>query len=404
MLKRDFNVKSVAEAGLCNGCGACQAICPHKAVVVQEKPNGLLQASVSDEHCSQCKKCLNVCGGWRLAQDAMPQKIDPFVGPTLKAYLTRASDEKLWKHGQSGGAVTALTTHLLTAHKVDGVLTTTMPKDGTLRPRASIVRDPRKLIQGQGSKYVPVSFAEPLEEMRQKESDRIAVVGLGCHFRSLANDESTPNPTWKDRVTFKIGLGCDRVLSSLVIEHLIKSVDFPVEEVASYEFRSKLRSGWPGEGRILTNDNQVCYVPNHNRLRCKEAFTPLACRLCFDKANILSDITAFDPWGLTKDSSGWTLLITRTLRGQQLLDSAEKSGYLIAKEVEMQSALQGQGLKDKQKAWAEHTKLHMKSGKVVPDFGVPPLNQPPLSSRETLNFKQKYLQSIKLAIKRKVSQ
>ena len=46
---------------LCVGCGACEAVCPEKAVHVRMQENGFLEAVVSETDCVRCGKCTQVC-------------------------------------------------------------------------------------------------------------------------------------------------------------------------------------------------------------------------------------------------------------------------------------------------------------------------------------------------------
>lgn len=45
----------------CCGCTACYAICPKKAITMEEDSEGFEYPLVNDEVCIRCYKCLTVC-------------------------------------------------------------------------------------------------------------------------------------------------------------------------------------------------------------------------------------------------------------------------------------------------------------------------------------------------------
>ena len=45
----------------CCGCSACFAICPIKAIIMEEDGEGFLYPKVLEEKCIRCYKCLDVC-------------------------------------------------------------------------------------------------------------------------------------------------------------------------------------------------------------------------------------------------------------------------------------------------------------------------------------------------------
>ena len=44
----------------CNGCGACEAICPLRAISMEEI-DGFYYPNIEQSKCVKCKQCLDVC-------------------------------------------------------------------------------------------------------------------------------------------------------------------------------------------------------------------------------------------------------------------------------------------------------------------------------------------------------
>jgi coenzyme F420 hydrogenase subunit beta len=364
-------VQSTVSAGLCNGCAMCSVICPQKCIDIQETPGGLLEAKIETDGCTQCGLCSTVCGGLTLHPDAIPDSVDPFFGVALKAFLVKSSDPNLRKNGQSGGAVIAITTSLLEQNEITGVISSEMPKDGSLRPQTHLVRTKEGLLESQGSKYVPIPWAKALAEL-DPNTDKIAVVGIPCQFRSLFNVQKSIRKNWNDAIVLKIGLVCEGVLSFAVLEHIFLSSSIPTGQCRDYRFKSKIPNGWPGDGRAVCFDETEFFVPNKVRTKSKDAFRSLYCQLCFDKMNILSDIVCADPWGINHDKAGHTVVIARTARGLETVEKAINAGVLIAEELSWETILETQHVEQRRSFWTSATSLCRQKGEVVPNYPILP--------------------------------
>ena len=51
----------IIEKKNCCGCGACKAVCPTKAIKMQEDEQGFLYPTIDVEKCIGCNKCENTC-------------------------------------------------------------------------------------------------------------------------------------------------------------------------------------------------------------------------------------------------------------------------------------------------------------------------------------------------------
>jgi len=362
-------IQLTVDSGFCTGCAMCEVICPKKCVSVQETPGGLLEAVLEEKQCSQCGACVKVCGGLALRTEAIRENVDPFIGTALKAFLVKANDPLLRKNGQSGGAVTAIVSHLLQKGEINGVLATFMPKDGSLKPYSKIVKNGDELIDSQGSKYVPIPWARAFRELDPK-TDRIATVGIPCQYRSLFNAQISLRKSWENAIALKIGLVCEGILSFAVYDHLLSTHSIPRENCREYRFKSKIPNGWPGDGRAIGFDETEYFVPNKARTSCKDAFRPVYCRLCFDKINVLADIVCMDPWGITRDKEGYTVVVVRTERGLAAFQSVMNAGVLTAEELSWENILKCQEVEKRRKNWTTATQITEQRKKVLPGYPI----------------------------------
>jgi coenzyme F420 hydrogenase subunit beta len=358
------NVEDVARQNLCLCCGVCTEVCPQNAVSTIETINGLLIPKVNDSACNSCGLCLKVCPGTHLEKGLLAPQTDPFKGSVIGAYCGQAGDRDVLQNGQSGGVVTALLEHLLKSGRIGNVLVTQMPEDGSLRPKCMVTCDRDIIRKSQGSKYCPAPAAAAAQKAIAQNGEKLAVVGISCQMHGLANASARlggPAP-------LRIGLVCDRMMAFGAIDFLVDKAGVNIEDVASLQFRTKKFNGWPGDVCVRMKDGTDLCVANKHRGSIKDIYTPLRCRLCFDKMNVLSDIVVGDAWGLSKDKDGFSSILVRTERGRDAMLSAQQAGALKIESVNPEAVFKGQAAEKKRIDWTIFTNIRRESGLPVPDF------------------------------------
>jgi coenzyme F420 hydrogenase subunit beta len=364
---KEAGINSVVCNDLCLGCGTCVSVCPQEAVKMIETPSGLLTAYADASKCKGCGLCLKCCPGTHLEQGLLLGEVDPFKGGAVAAYLGQALDQKILSEGQSGGVITALLCYLLESGRIKGAVVTQMPENGSLRSKTIVSRDKETVCKAQGSKYCPVAVNAVIPKSLD-DGEKIAVVGLPCHIHGIRNVQSQLG-RWQG--LFAIGLICQNTLGFGAIDHLIYEVGVDRANVQYFRFRSKLFGGWPGDVYIRTRDGAVYKVANRQRMLIKDVYTPLRCRLCFDKLNVLSDLAVGDPWGIRNDDKeGFSVIIARTNRAKDVLLSAESAGWLRLESVEPEVVFKGQKVERKRQDWAAYTEAWRQMSGIVPEFCI----------------------------------
>lgn len=206
------NISSVAQARLCNTCGACFAICPAKAIVYRETLGGYYLPVVDEQGCNRCGLCREVCPGVHFGKSLvayMPD--DPFAGVAKEVLVGKASDKIFFDNSQSGGIVSALLINELTAGRIKGAVTVAMQPGTPPRPEACIATTPEAIYHVQKSKYCPVPLLGFIRELKNMEGP-VAVVGISCQVHGLFNILDNI-PKLQSKVSFTVGLVCDRIIS-----------------------------------------------------------------------------------------------------------------------------------------------------------------------------------------------
>lgn len=365
---RSNHIAGVVHAGLCHSCGACRAVCPVEAVSFRESVGGHLHPVVDDKLCTECGLCLSVCAGIA-AKPSFVEDLpdDAFTGVCLGSWVGRSQDPQVYEGGQSGGVVSQLLLHLLDAGEIDACAVVKMTTGSPPRPTAFLARDRQEILEAQKSKYCPIPLL-PVVKEAESANWRIAMVGLACHFHALNLIESAGIDV-RSIVKLKIGLICDRVLTLAAVDFLLDKAS-QRDRTAKLVFRDKYRTGYPGAVTIADEMGNVSILPKSERLAIKDIFTPARCRLCFDKMNVLADVTIGDPWGIegADRQNGESVVVARTEAGRCVVERAFDNGDLSLRPVAYSSVLVGQGINRKRADWRAYCEVWDRTGQELPGF------------------------------------
>lgn len=351
------NVTLVAESYLCTSCGACYAICPQKAITFTFTSIGRKIPSTSNQ-CTQCGLCLKICPS--IDSYKLNEKYkDLFVGKPKNVYIGRTNNHKLYSNAQSGGLVTATISYLFHHDLIDNALVCKMKPGKTPTIEGILIGNQDDISQIQKSCYTPVDLLSTLHNIN--ESKRIAVVGLPCHIQGIRNLMLTSNKF--KNIKYTLGLICDRTLCN-GIQDTISSVTKLKNIII--EWRKKdftyQNNYYPYQkAPIVVKDTKgnIQVFPNTYRFALKDYFTSPRCRICYDKLNIHSDITYGDPWSMSNVdwSHGDSVVITRTIVGQQLINEMFKEKSVTLKESDFSEVYKGQRIEERITQYTNYIKV-----------------------------------------------
>ena len=97
----------ITEKSKCCGCSACQAVCPHDAIIMSRDALGFAYPSVAADKCVKCGLCIRVCD-FNNKNEATAEACD-----TIKVSAARNRDDSVLENSQSGGVFTSLATDIL---------------------------------------------------------------------------------------------------------------------------------------------------------------------------------------------------------------------------------------------------------------------------------------------------
>jgi len=337
-----FLKEAVVDKGLCTYCGACASVCPYGIIEFNE--NG----PYITEECYRKGRgsCKDVCH--RVMTDAARVGLNVFnfkakpptiVGQYEKAFAARATDKKISKMGQDGGAVTALLSYLFDKGLIDGAVTVS----GISKPHSKIINSKKELLSSQGAKYAAVPVMKALRESEGFKN--VAVVSLPCqtygvrrtqfytglnvHPREIGTDAET---TYIPNIPYVIGLFCMENFRFDKKSDFLTKAGINMDKVQKYSIHMDTLI-------VTTEDGDVEFS-----LKDLTDCVWDGCKMCRDALSKVADVSA----GNIGSSSGWTTLLARNAKGLDLIKKAAKEGYIeTTEEVDIDLIEDFAGLKMK---------------------------------------------------------
>ena len=353
-----LDVETITANGLCTGCGLCAgvgaqsnpAFAMEDTVQGYRRPVSLRPATREEEALVDA-----VCPGARIAHDTERMEADyhPVWGPMIATRLGWSTDPDLRRNASSGGALSAILTHLLASGEVDYVVQTAANKASPIRNALTVSTGRDDVFRAAGSRYAPSS---PLEDIgaRLSAPGRFVFVGKPCDVAGL-RQLARVDPRVDEKVPFMLAFMCAGVPSYRGTSALLKEMGVEDESaVAAFRYRG---DGWPGfataalsDGRKFTMDYDTSWgtiLNRHLQFRCK---------ICPDGIGEFADIVCADGWHcddhgnpLFDEQDGRSLVLTRTTKGEALLSRAVAAGGLATEPTQISQIMHMQPFQARRK-------------------------------------------------------
>ncbi|HEY6527978.1 MAG TPA: Coenzyme F420 hydrogenase/dehydrogenase, beta subunit C-terminal domain [Cellvibrionaceae bacterium] len=329
-------IESTVRAGLCAGCGLCQAIAPNGAVTMQLSSQGFLRPKVTGIITSDVEKSFNrVCPGIVVAHESTSKNYHPTWGPIELVHVGYATDQTTRHMGSSGGVISALCIFLLKSNQVDFVAQIAVDKQNPLANKLQISRTATDVITAAGSRYAPSSPLAHLNELLAT-GEHFAFVGKPCDAAAL-RAYLRDNPQYKPQIPIILSFMCAGIPSQNATLDVIKKMGADPTQIESFRYRG---DGWPGMARAIQADGQnyeMDYNSSWGNILGKQL--QYRCKICADGTGEFADVVCADAW-YGKDGypdfaerDGRSLIISRTAAGNQLLNAATSSNAIVMEPI-----------------------------------------------------------------------
>ncbi len=312
-------LKDVIEPERCVGCGACSVVCPFNCLeFAQEQPHLV-------KECKLCGLCAQVCPrfNWSMAKAetlvfGRERKPEEVFGVHLRLVAAQATDDRILKVRQDGGAVTALLMFALEKGMIDGAIVSETNSEKPFYPIPKLVTTSAEVLQGAGTKYFCSPSVLPMADVLKQKKANVALVGTPCKIQAMRQLQLAGMKRIATPVKFLIGLMCSECFTynGLMENHIKGKLGVDLDLIRKMNIKGKM---------LVSTDSGVTAIP---LVDIKE-FVRKSCEVCEDFSSELADISV---GGLGLD--GWTFTIIRTAKGEELFSAAEKAGYITTKPIE----------------------------------------------------------------------
>jgi coenzyme F420 hydrogenase subunit beta len=315
-------VKDVVNSGKCLGCGACVLVCPFNCLeYVGEKPSLV-------KECKVCGICAQACPQYEWS---LP-KIENFVfgrerrageefGIYRKLAIARTTDNEILKVCQDGGVVTAILLFALKKGIIDGAIVTKKEQKRPFYPRPTLATSAEEILQSGGTKYFYSPNILALAEAIKQKKSSIAFVGTPCQIRAIRKMQTMRLKKYVAPLKLLIGLACSECFSyeELMKNYVRGKLGIDLNRLKKINVKGKM---------LIALDSETVSIP----LAEVKQYARGSCRFCGDFSSELADISV---GGLGLE--GWTFVILRTEKGEDLFSNVERNGAIKTRDVSIEA-------------------------------------------------------------------
>lgn len=323
-------LSEVVNRGVCMYCGACIASCPIDILFHSDKEEPIMRGT-----CAVCQVCYYSCPRIELPLADVEHRVfgrsrnpdEAILGINIGRYSAIAKDPDIHKAGQDGGVVTALLLYAIEQKIIDYSVVSGFSFKDPYRPEPQIAHTREELVKAAGSRYTPggqvggmSEIAIPNRGSTHSQEERLAFVGLPCELQGMwrMNTHWIATPKLAKNVVFTVGLFCSKVFDyqKMMVDYVQGKRGIDLKTVTKVNVKKARLLVYVGEKLVI--DEPVEAVAETAREECN---------VCIDYSAELADIAV----GAIGSATGWSTILTRTPRGEEIVQGAIKAGYIDAK-------------------------------------------------------------------------
>jgi len=319
-LSFEESLEKVVLAEKCMGCAACVTVCPLGCLKYSEEKPKLVN------NCTSCGICAQVCSrysfSWRAVEDFVfgrERKPEEDFGIYRRLVIAQAQDRNILQVCQDGGVVTSLLVFALENELVDGAIVSGVGEDKPFYPVPRLATTQREVLECAGTRYFYSPNLLAFQEAVKQKKKNLAFVGTPCQIHALRKIEMVPLKKYANPLRLTVGLLCTESFTyeGLMEKHIQGELGINPYDISKINIKGKVL--------VTTKSGEIRSIP----LADAKRYARKGCALCTDFSAELADISA---GGLGLD--GWTFIVIRTEKGEELFESAERKGLLKTRLVE----------------------------------------------------------------------
>jgi coenzyme F420 hydrogenase subunit beta len=368
-------LKRVMDSHLCSRCGSCVGLSGGSIIFADR--TGSYRPKIIHPVDDQLADVLwQSCAGKEFDFPGFTKKIfgqgsdfHRYLGAYKNIYIGHTTDQKVRLNSASGGIISAVSIYLLETGKVDGVICLRMSKDQPWLSEPFIATTKEDILDAAQSKYTISSVNEILAETAGFAGN-LAYVGLPGQVQSIRKLQQINHPSVQN-IKYILGPFYGNTLHFSSVKSFLKS--YGVKDHTQIK-RLYFRHGeWPGNMRVELNDGKVIELKKFHANYLIPFHILKNSLLCSDLSNEFTDISGGDAWAPVYEErgKGFSMVISRSERGQHILDemAGAKLLHLDPVETENAIAMHSHGYDLKKRGTFIRIRFRKWLGKPVPDYG-----------------------------------
>ena len=305
----------------CYGCGACESICPKKAITLVPDYETFLYPRIDQKKCVQCGLCEKTCP---LNYDAFfpYQSVQSFAG------IHRFSE--VVYNSSSGGAFTALyEVYIQKGYKIYGVR-----YDENLNVVFGSALSEEECARFRKSKYVQSDYNDCYSNVSKDLQDGLKVLFSGTSCQCAALSKYLDTKRISDSNLVMVNVLCHGVPSQTIFHSYLESMEkAESSKIIQYTFKNKKTNS----DAVNTRTAYVQFDNGHEYIRTskddaflrgyyRRLFYRPSCYSCqFARKDRISDITIADAWNIEKinekmnPAEGVSLILFNTEKSKEII-------------------------------------------------------------------------------------
>jgi len=313
--------KAVVEAGRCVSCGTCVLVCPFNCLeYANEKPKLV-------KECKVCGICAQACPQYEFPLSTIEnlvfgreRKAEESFGVYRRLVLARAVDSQILHVCQDGGAVTALLLYALKNGFIDGAIVAKSEREKPFYPRPILATTAEEILQSAGTKYFYSPNILTIAKAIEQKKGGVAFVGTPCQIRAVRKMQWAGLKKYVTPLKLLIGLACSEcfIYEGLMENHIRGKLGINPNSIKKINIKGKM---------LVNLDSETVAIP----LAEAKQYARKSCHFCQDFSSEFADISV---GGLGLE--GWTFVVIRTEKGEELFASAEKDVAITTRDASLE--------------------------------------------------------------------
>lgn len=341
-MKKAENIRQVIRHDLCNRCGTCVGLSDGR-ILFGDRMGACLPVILEEPEGQAMQSIWHACSGKGFDFPALRKSVfgdargHPFLGHYRDIHIGFAADPQTRLNSASGGIISAMLIFLLEKGMIDGAVVTGMSETEPWLTRPFIATTRDEIMQSAQSKYIITSVNEILPEIG-RFTGKLAFVGLPGQVQAIRLLQEQKHP-WVRNIRYVFGPFYGNTLHFSSVKSFLRSYG-----VKDHTLIRKLyfRHGeWPGNMRAELADGRVLELPKFHANYLIPFHILKNSLLCTDLTNEYTDISGGDAWAPVYEErgKGYSMVISRTRQGQDLLKQMVNEGWLNLSPIGEQEAI-----------------------------------------------------------------